>query len=85
MSTEMIHTRVDSELKNDVEHIFSSVGINTSDAIRMFFAQVRLRHGIPFEIKIPNKETRKAIEDARLDRNMKNLTDKEFHNLLYAN
>jgi DNA-damage-inducible protein J len=85
MSTEMIHTRVDSDLKHDVEHIFGSVGINTSDAIRMFLAQVRLRQGIPFEIKIPNKVTRKAIEDSRLDRNMKILTDKEFHDLLYAN
>lgn len=85
MSTEMIHARVDSELKHDVEHIFSSVGINTADAIRIFFAQVRLNQGIPFEIKIPNKATRKAIEDAKLDRNMKTLTDKEFNDLLYAN
>lgn len=82
MSTEMIHARIDSELKHDVEHIFSAVGINTSDAIRMFFAQVKLNQGMPFEVRVPNKETRKAIEDARLDCNMTTLTHKEFDDLL---
>ena len=84
MSTEMIHARIDSQLKHEVEHIFSSVGINTADAIRMFFAQVRLNQGMPFDIKIPNKQTCKAIEDARGGRNLTILTDKELKDLLYA-
>ncbi len=70
MKTQMIHTRIDENLKREAELVFSALGINTADAIRMFLTQVTLKRGIPFDVKIPNKETREAMEDARLNRNM---------------
>lgn len=35
-----------------------------------FFTMVKLNRGLPFEIKIPNKETLNAMEDAELERNL---------------
>lgn len=83
MKTEMIHTRVDHDIKQNAELIFSSLGINTSDAIRMFLTQVTLQQGIPFEVKIPNKVTRKAMDDVIHGRNLTKSTMEEFHKLLH--
>ena len=35
----------------------------TSDLITMLLHQVVLHNGVPFDVKIPNKETRKAMAD----------------------
>ena len=78
MKTEMMHTRIDPDLKQKAEAIFSAIGINTADAIRMFFAQVSLHNGLPFEVKIPNKETAKAMEDSRLNRNLTHIPMEDF-------
>jgi len=45
--------------------IFSQLGISASEAIRMFYAQVTINHGIPFPVKIPNKETLAAFEETK--------------------
>ena len=55
--TTMIHARVESDLKTDTEKIFKKLGLSTTEAITVFFSQVRLRKGLPFEVKIPNKTT----------------------------
>ena len=51
MKTQMIHTRIDENLKREAELVFSALGINTADAIRMFLTQVTLKRGIPFDVK----------------------------------
>ena len=43
MSDTMVRARVDPELKDETDKIFSELGISTTDAIRMFLAQVKLR------------------------------------------
>ena len=70
MKTQMMHTRIDQDIKQKAGAIFSSIGINNADAIRMFFAQVILKQGMPFDIKIPNKETKKAIKESRSSKNL---------------
>jgi len=82
MKTQMIHARVDQNLKHDAELIFKSLGINTADAIRMFFRQVTLNKGLPFEVKIPNKETLKAMEELETNENLKSYSAEEFKELL---
>ena len=73
-TTQMIHTRIDQNIKHKAELVFSTLGINTSDAIRLFLTQVALQQGIPFDVKIPNKETRKSIEDSRSNKNLSPLS-----------
>ena len=84
MKTEMIHARIDESLKHDAELVFKSLGINTADAIRMFLRQVTLYQGLPFKVKIPNKETLKAMEELRKNKNLKSYTAEEFTELLNA-
>jgi addiction module RelB/DinJ family antitoxin len=48
--TTSVKARIDSEEKEQSEEILDLLGVSTSDAIRMFFAQIRMRGGIPFPI-----------------------------------
>jgi len=51
--TASIYTRVEPELKENVEKVLSSLGIPVANAINMFLHQVVLHKGIPFEVKQP--------------------------------
>ena len=68
--TAMITTRVDPGLKTDAEKVLRKLGISTTEAINLFLSQVRLRKGLPFDVKIPNKATLKAMRDAEERRDL---------------
>lgn len=61
MKTETVRARIEPDLKRDVEQVLDQLGLSTTDAIRIYFNQIRLIQGLPFEIKLPNKETLEAI------------------------
>ncbi len=61
--TATINSRIAPELKAEVEKIFRKLGLSTSEAITLFYNQVNLNNGLPFEVKIPNKETIEAMEE----------------------
>lgn len=75
--TAMIRARVEDNLKKDVENILLALGISPSEAINIFYSQIRLRQGIPFEIKIPNKITLKTFEETDSLRKRKSFQKKE--------
>jgi DNA-damage-inducible protein J len=60
--TAMIRARTNPELKSEVEDIFKKLGLNTTEAINLFFSQVCLYKGLPFEVKIPNKTTLRTFK-----------------------
>jgi len=62
--TDMIRARVEPDLKREAEAVFSWLGLSATEAIRLFYRQVTLQHGLPFEVKIPNAETREALRQA---------------------
>ena len=62
--TTMIHARMSIDLKEDVTKILKKIGLSATEAITLFYSQVRLHKGIPFPVKIPNKTTLKAMKDA---------------------
>ncbi|MCF6268994.1 MAG: type II toxin-antitoxin system RelB/DinJ family antitoxin [Melioribacteraceae bacterium] len=57
----MICARVEPALKESVEKIFKSLGLSTTEAITLFYEQVKLNRSIPFEFKTPNEETLETI------------------------
>lgn len=61
---ETVRARVTPELKRDVENVLGEVGLTMSEAINLFMAQIKLRQGIPFEIKLPNAETKTVLDAA---------------------
>jgi DNA-damage-inducible protein J len=67
-----IQLRVDDKLKEKADSLFSSLGLDTSTAIRMFMSASIEYDGIPFTVRHtrPNAQLREAMEDARLGRNI---------------
>ena len=65
MATTNINVRVDSELKQSAEALFSDLGLNMSSAITMFLKSAVNHDGIPFEVKrlTPNAETKAALAE----------------------
>ena len=60
--TAVIRARVEPELKEQAETIFERLGVSTTQAIAMFYKQVILRRGLPFDVAIPNATTRRTFE-----------------------
>lgn len=58
--------RIDKELKEQAEHLFSELGMNMTTAFTIFVRQSVRQGKIPFEISlnIPNAETIAALEEA---------------------
>ncbi len=52
--TAMVQARVDSELKGNVELILKQLELSPSDAINLFYKQVELNGGLPFNVRVPN-------------------------------
>lgn len=75
--TAMITTRVEPDVKKNAERVFKKLGISTTDAISVFLSQVKLRKGLPFDVKIPNKITLKAMSDADEVKNLVECKDAE--------
>ena len=55
--TATIRARIQPELKDKAEYVFRRLGLSTTQAITLFYKQVELRGGLPFDVVIPNKTT----------------------------
>jgi len=73
--TETIRARVETKLKADAESILNGLGLNASEAIRLFYKQVVMRKGLPFDVAIPNAETCRAIRDVEEGRGLSRYED----------
>jgi len=60
--TETIRARIEPELKNKAEKVFRQLGLTTTQAITLFYKQVELRNGLPFQVAILNKTTRRTFD-----------------------
>lgn len=63
--TAKVNARIDSELKGRVSTILHELGLSESEAIRAFYKQIEHQKGLPFDVKIPNEETRQAMQRVR--------------------
>ena len=54
-NTTTVHARMDTALKENVEVILAQLGLTSSDAIKLFYKQIELNGGLPFELKVPDK------------------------------
>lgn len=64
-TTTMIHVRLDENLKKDATTALEAMGLSLSDAIRVFLTRVAAEQQFPFALRVPNAETRQAMEEAR--------------------
>jgi DNA-damage-inducible protein J len=63
--TSMLHIRVDDDLKEQATQVLAAMELTVSDAVRLFLRRVVVDQAFPLELKVPNAETRAAIEESR--------------------
>ena len=68
--TATVRARIEPNLKTDVENLFKKLGLSTTEAINLFYRQVKMRKGLPFNVVIPNKTTEKVFNDTDAGRNL---------------
>ena len=49
-----LYVRIEPDLKEQSENILAALGIPASNAITMFYKQIILQKGLPFEVKLPS-------------------------------
>jgi len=62
MASGMVHIRVDSKVKAKAAKSLAKMGLTVSDAVRMLLTRVAAEKAMPFDIRVPNRETLNAIE-----------------------
>ena len=58
-----VRARVDVATKKQAAEVLADMGLSISDAIRLLLARIADERRFPFEVKTPNKATRRAIEE----------------------
>lgn len=63
--TSMLHIRVDDDIKEQATQALTDMGLSVSDAVRLFLRRVVTDQAFPLELKVPNAQTRAAMEGSR--------------------
>lgn len=73
LKKERTNIYLNSDIKRKAKKILEQYGLSLSDAINIFLTQVVLVKGIPFQIRIPNKETQKVLREVREGKNLEEI------------
>ena len=68
--TATVRARIKPDLKKNAENVFRELGLSATQAITLFYRQVELRGGFPFDLAIPTATTRRTLEDTDAGRNL---------------
>lgn len=58
-----VRARIDTKTKERATDALAAMGLSVSDAIRLLMLRVVDERRLPFEVKVPNATTRKAIAE----------------------
>ena len=65
MKTSVVHARIEPQTKRKAEGVLHKLGLTPTEAIRIFYRQISLRGGLPFNVALPNELTSKTLEKSR--------------------
>ena len=54
-----VRARINEDLKAEAEDILHQLGLTTSQAINLYFSQIVLRRGMPFDVRLPDTKDKK--------------------------
>ena len=64
MANTMVHVRIDEKTKQPAAKTPAAMGMSLSDAVRMMLVRVAVEKALPFEVRVPNATTVKAMRAA---------------------
>ena len=65
-----VRARLEPELKESAEKVLKRLGLNTTQAITLFYRQIEMNNGLPFDLVIPNETTRKTLDATDSNRDL---------------
>jgi DNA-damage-inducible protein J len=68
--TATVRARLEPRLKDHVEGVFHRLGLNPTQAITIFYRQVELRGGLPFDVAVPTPTTRRTFDSTDTGRDL---------------
>ncbi len=63
--TAFVRARIDEKIRDEAAAVLDEMGLTVSDVVRMTLIRVARDGALPFELKIPNAETRAAMQQSR--------------------
>jgi DNA-damage-inducible protein J len=61
----MVRARVEPDLKERAEAMLDQMGLSATTAITLFYRQIIQRRALPFDVRVPNATTQRAMRAAR--------------------
>ena len=62
--------RIDADKLTEAKQILSQLGMNFSEAVNIFTNLIVAKQGLPFDVALPNEETKAALLDVRARKNL---------------
>ncbi len=73
-SNTVVRARIDEHIKEEASVVLAAMGLTVSDAFRMMLTRIAQEKALPFEPLVPNKETIKAMKQARSGKDLERVT-----------
>lgn len=64
-NTAFVRARIDEKIRDDAAAVLADMGLTVSDVVRMTLTKVAKDKALPYELKVPNAETREAMNESR--------------------
>jgi DNA-damage-inducible protein J len=64
-ATAFVRARIDEKIRDEAATVLAEMGLTVSDVVRMTLTRVAKDKALPLELRIPNAETRAAMEESR--------------------
>jgi DNA-damage-inducible protein J len=65
VATAFVRARIDEKIKDEAASVLAEMGLTVSDVVRMTLTKVAKDKALPLELKVPNAETRAAMDESR--------------------
>jgi DNA-damage-inducible protein J len=70
IKTATVRARIQPKLKTRAESVFNRLGLNPTQAITIFYKQVELRNGLPFDMTVPTSTTKQTFDSTDAGRDL---------------
>ncbi|MEI9969548.1 MAG: type II toxin-antitoxin system RelB/DinJ family antitoxin [Terracidiphilus sp.] len=85
MADTYVRARIDTATKERAADALEAMGLSISDAIRLLMLRVADEQKLPFEVRVPNARTRKAIAELESGKGKRFRTVNDLMEDLHAN
>jgi DNA-damage-inducible protein J len=68
--TSTVRARIEPDLKDKAEQVFRKLGLTSTQAITLFYKQVEMRNGLPFDVVIPTETTLRTFDETDAGKNL---------------